>query len=61
MLRTELIRPLPELLLAHADRFGVKIAFADAHRSVTYRELERRTGRLAGHLAGEGFSPGTVW
>ncbi|WP_322755504.1 beta-ketoacyl synthase N-terminal-like domain-containing protein, partial [Frankia sp. Cas3] len=58
MLRTELIRPLPELLLAHADQLGVKIAVADAHRSVTYRELERRTGHLAGHLAGVSLQPG---
>ncbi|WP_053930240.1 type I polyketide synthase [Streptomyces sp. NRRL S-4] len=51
MLRTELIRPLPELLKAHADRFGDKVAFRDARRSVTYAELERRSGRIAGHLA----------
>ncbi|MFG2219679.1 type I polyketide synthase [Streptomyces sp. NPDC048685] len=58
MLRTELIRPLPELLRAHADRFGGKVAFRDARRSVTYAELEQRTGRLAGHLAGLRLQPG---
>ena len=58
MLRTELIRPLPELLRAHADRFGDKVAFRDARRSVTYAELERRTARLAGHLAGLRLQPG---
>ncbi|MFS8104568.1 SDR family NAD(P)-dependent oxidoreductase [Lentzea alba] len=52
MLRAELIRPLPELLRAHAARFGEKVAFADVRRSVTYAELEVRTSRLAGHLAG---------
>ncbi|MFE4801369.1 type I polyketide synthase [Streptomyces sp. NPDC056708] len=58
MLRTELIRPLPELLKAHADRFGDKVAFRDARRSVTYAELERRTGRIAGHLARMRLQPG---
>lgn len=58
MLRTELIRPLPELLRAHADRFGGKVAFLDTRRSVTYAELEQRTGRLAGHLAGLRLQPG---
>ncbi|MFE2727624.1 beta-ketoacyl synthase N-terminal-like domain-containing protein, partial [Kitasatospora sp. NPDC059327] len=58
MLRTELIRPLPELLRANAARFGDKVAFHDAHRSVSYAELERRTGRLAGHLAGLRLQPG---
>ncbi|MFI2779929.1 type I polyketide synthase [Streptomyces sp. ALB3] len=58
MLRTELIRPLPELLKAHADRFGDKVAFRDARRSVTYAELERRSGRIAGHLADMRLQPG---
>uniref|UniRef100_UPI0015F0749A class I adenylate-forming enzyme family protein n=1 Tax=Streptomyces phytophilus TaxID=722715 RepID=UPI0015F0749A len=58
MLRTELIRPLPELLRAHADRLGSKVAFRDADRSVTYAELEERTGRLAGHLADLRLQPG---
>ena len=51
MLRTDLIRPLPELLKANGDRFGAKVAFRDARRSVSYAELERRTARIAGHLA----------
>jgi acyl-CoA synthetase (AMP-forming)/AMP-acid ligase II len=46
-----LIRPLAELLKAHAGRFGNKVAFSDSFRDVTYAELESRTGRLAGHLA----------
>ncbi|MGC0373865.1 SDR family NAD(P)-dependent oxidoreductase [Streptomyces sp. SAI-229] len=58
MLRTELIRPLPALLRGHAERFGDKVAFRDAQRSVTYAELELRTRRLAGHLAGLRLQPG---
>ncbi|WP_086667490.1 type I polyketide synthase, partial [Lentzea kentuckyensis] len=50
MLRAELIRPLPELLRAHAAHFGDKVAFSDPWRAVTYAELELRTRRLAGHL-----------
>ncbi|MEO6091336.1 MAG: type I polyketide synthase, partial [Umezawaea sp.] len=58
MLRTELIRPLSELLREHAVRIADKIAFRDQRTSVTYAELERRTGRLAGHLAGLRLQPG---
>ena len=47
----ELIRPLPELLAAHAARNGAKIAFEDSRRAVSYARLDARTGRLAGHLA----------
>ncbi|MCX5399876.1 type I polyketide synthase [Streptomyces sp. NBC_00102] len=58
MLRTDLIRPLPELLRANAARYGDKTAFSDADRSVGYRELEERTRRLAGHLADLRLQPG---
>lgn len=58
MLRVELIRPLPQLLAEHAGRLGDKVAFSDARRSVSYAELERRTARLAGHLAGQGLRRG---
>lgn len=58
MLRTELIRPLPEVLRAQAHRFGEKVAFRDGRLSVSYAELERRTRRLAGHLAGLRIQPG---
>ncbi|WP_093803833.1 type I polyketide synthase [Streptomyces sp. Wb2n-11] len=44
------LRPLPELLREHARRLGAKTAFQDGRSRVTYRELELRTGRLAGHL-----------
>ncbi|MEU8629852.1 type I polyketide synthase [Streptomyces sp. NPDC048669] len=52
------IRPLPELLREHARRFGSKVAFQDPTSRVTYEELELRTGRLAGHLAGLGLRHG---
>ncbi|MGQ4732787.1 SDR family NAD(P)-dependent oxidoreductase [Streptomyces sp. Ju416(a)] len=58
MLRTELIRPLPETLREHAVRFGDKTAFRDARRSVSYAQLELRTRRLAGHLADLRLQPG---
>ncbi|OQO89675.1 hypothetical protein B1813_22500 [Saccharomonospora piscinae] len=58
MLRTELIRPLPELLREHAERMGDKVAFRDRARSVSYAELERRTRRIAGHLVGLRLQPG---
>ena len=58
MLRPELIRALPELLVEHAERLGDKVAFEDSHRAVTYRELAHRTDRLAGHLARLRLQPG---
>jgi acyl-CoA synthetase (AMP-forming)/AMP-acid ligase II len=57
MLRTELVRPLTELLAENAVQFGQKTAFADVRRSVTWAELDQRTARVAGHLAGMGVQP----
>jgi acyl transferase domain-containing protein/acyl-CoA synthetase (AMP-forming)/AMP-acid ligase II/NAD(P)-dependent dehydrogenase (short-subunit alcohol dehydrogenase family)/acyl carrier protein len=58
MFRTELIRPLSELLRYHAANAPEKVAFADSSRAVTYAELERRTWRLGGHLADLRLQPG---
>ncbi|ANZ42366.1 hypothetical protein BBK82_47070 [Lentzea guizhouensis] len=58
MFRTELIRPLSDLLRHHAATTPEKVAFADARRAVTYAELERRTRRLGGHLAEARLQPG---
>ncbi|HKS44303.1 MAG TPA: AMP-binding protein, partial [Amycolatopsis sp.] len=58
MLRTELIRPLSEMLRAHARDIGDKTACSDARRTVSYAELEQRTRRLAGHLADLGLRRG---
>ncbi|KOY56395.1 beta-ketoacyl synthase N-terminal-like domain-containing protein, partial [Streptomyces sp. XY332] len=57
-MRTELIKPLPVALLENATRFPHKVAFADDRRTVTYADLEARTRRLAGHLAGLGVRRG---
>ncbi|MFI1797412.1 SDR family NAD(P)-dependent oxidoreductase [Streptomyces sp. NPDC020379] len=57
-IRSELIRALPGVLKAHAERAGERIAFQDAYRGVTYKELEERTGRLAGHLVRLGVRRG---
>src|SRR3954468_7825402 len=54
MTHDELIRPLPELLKAHAWEAPSRVAFANDVRAVTYEELERRTGRLAAYLARTG-------
>ncbi|WP_406011852.1 type I polyketide synthase [Streptomyces sp. NBC_00984] len=54
----DIVKPLSELLGHHARRLGDKICFEDRLRRVTYRELERRTARLAGHLAGLGLARG---
>ena len=51
MLRTDLIAPIAVLMQRHAHARGSKSAYRDAQRSVTYADLLRRTGKLAGHLA----------
>ncbi len=58
MLRTELIRPIGELLDRHADERGPVTAFADDARDITYAELARTTARLAGHLVDAGVRAG---
>src|ERR1700674_3988779 len=58
MLHADLIAPIPELLRRHAAARGSKVAYRDAHGSVTYAGLLERTGRLAGHLADTGITPG---
>ncbi|MGW4057242.1 type I polyketide synthase [Amycolatopsis sp. NPDC004747] len=57
-MRTDLVKPLHVALLENATRFAAKPAFADDHRAVTYGDLEARTRRLAGHLAGLGVRHG---
>ncbi|MEV5238427.1 type I polyketide synthase [Streptomyces cinnamoneus] len=57
-IRGELIRAVPDVLTAHAARAGGKTAFRDARRGVTYRELDERTCRLAGHLVRLGVRRG---
>jgi rifamycin polyketide synthase module 1/2/3 len=58
MLRTELIRPIGELLDRHAAERGPVTAFVDDERRITYAELARTTARLAGHLVDVGVRPG---
>lgn len=57
-MQTDFIRSIPAHLEDHATRRGGKLAFRDAGRAVTYRELERSTANLSGHLAASGIGPG---
>jgi acyl-CoA synthetase (AMP-forming)/AMP-acid ligase II len=58
VIRTDLIRPVPELLAEHAAKRPEQTAFSDEHRQVSYRELATNTARLAGALADLGLAPG---
>jgi long-chain acyl-CoA synthetase len=58
MIRTELIRPVPDLLASQAQERGDKAAFRDAHRTVTYEDLFARTANLGGHLRDMGLARG---
>ncbi|HET6503439.1 MAG TPA: beta-ketoacyl synthase N-terminal-like domain-containing protein, partial [Amycolatopsis sp.] len=64
LLRTDLLRPLPDLVRANAERLGAKLAFSDAGRAVDHATLAVRTGRLAGHFAALGLARGdraAIW
>ena len=58
MIRTDLIAPVAELLERQAGRFPDKIAFADAAKTITYRELELAVGNLATQLRAGGVNRG---
>lgn len=58
MIHTELIVPVHELLKRHAAEQPDKVAFEDARSSLTYRQLEEATARLAGHFQSCGVEPG---
>ncbi|MDY7086957.1 MAG: AMP-binding protein, partial [Actinomycetota bacterium] len=47
-----------DLLRRHAETRGDRIAYEDDRRAVTFAELFRRSGRLAGHLADAGVERG---
>ena len=44
------VRPVAELLVENASRYGGKLAFADDRRALSWAELELRTRRLAAAL-----------
>jgi acyl-CoA synthetase (AMP-forming)/AMP-acid ligase II len=58
MLHTELIAPVPELLERHAAARPEKVAYWDATRSVTYRQLAHRTAAIATSLTKMGVREG---
>ncbi|MEV5721643.1 AMP-binding protein [Amycolatopsis mediterranei] len=49
---------MPELLRERARHDADRLAYTDGERSLTYAQLEVRTRRLAGHLAGLRLQPG---
>jgi acyl transferase domain-containing protein/acyl-CoA synthetase (AMP-forming)/AMP-acid ligase II len=49
---------VPDLLVQHAAERGEQVAFSDQRHEISYAELQRRTARIAGHLAGAGVRPG---
>jgi len=58
MIRTDLIASVPELLRRQANLRGNKTAYSDARRTVSYKDLDKATANLAGHLTGLGLTPG---
>ena len=58
MLRSELIRPISELLVRQAETLGTEIALRDEQHSVSFRQLADRSRRFAGSLRASGIQPG---
>ncbi|OWW20372.1 class I adenylate-forming enzyme family protein [Noviherbaspirillum denitrificans] len=58
MICTDIIAPVGELVRRHAENRPQKLAFQDAHSSVTYGELAASTANLAGHLQDAGIDAG---
>ncbi|NRQ31710.1 amino acid adenylation domain-containing protein [Nonomuraea sp. NN258] len=50
--------PVPERIRRRAEIQPEEVAVSDGTRRLTYAELERESGRLAGHLAGLGVTRG---
>ena len=64
MIRTEMIAPVAVLLARRAVQTPQKIAFSDAHRSLTWHEVAIQSRNLAGHLRDLGLCDGqsvAVW
>jgi acyl-CoA synthetase (AMP-forming)/AMP-acid ligase II len=55
VLRNDVIRTIDELLSVRAEEAGDSVAFSDGVQSVTYRDLDARVRRLAGHLLDGGL------
>ena len=64
MLRTDLIKPVPDLLARNAAERAGAMAFGDDRVVRTWAQMHERTGNLAGHLAAyletAGAGPGCV-
>ncbi|ONF74389.1 class I adenylate-forming enzyme family protein [Amycolatopsis keratiniphila] len=58
MIRTDLLRPVHELLGVQARERAHQVAFLDERTALEYGELADRTARLAGHLAALGVDRG---
>lgn len=58
MIRTDMIRPIGELIRRQAAERAGAPAYADANRAVTYGQLGARTANLAGHLQELGLISG---
>lgn len=54
-----MINDFPRLLAAHASQYGDKIAVECGSKSLTYRELDDRSGHFASALQHAGFVAGT--
>jgi len=58
MIKTDVIKPIDELLEERASQYGAKIAYWDAYQETSYLELNRQTRNIANKLRGDGLVSG---
>lgn len=55
MIKTDVIKPLGELLEQRAVQYGSKVAYWDSYKEASYFELNRQSGNISKKLRSQGF------
>jgi long-chain acyl-CoA synthetase len=55
MIKTDVIKPLGQLLEERATQYGAKVAYWDSHKEASYSELNRQSKNIAKHLRERGL------
>jgi len=57
MIKTDVIKPLGQLLEERAAQYGAKVAYWDSYKEATYAELNRQSRNIAKQLREKGLLP----
>ena len=58
MIKTDVIKPLAQLLEERAQEYGSKVAYWDSRKEASYTQLNRQSRNVAKKLRSKGFIPG---